>query len=179
MVIIPLFTALLISGTFIRFPFGAMPITLQTMVIFLIGLLLTPKEAVLSVSLYLFLGLIGLPVFTTGGGIPALLAPSGGFLFSMVPAVFVGSILKKIRTGGILLNFVYTLVMYIVMYAGGLLFMKYKLNISWSKTFTIGLVPYLPGEVIKISAACLASKTISPLMIKFRERNKELIESKE
>ena len=62
-------------------PFSGIPITLQTLMIIVIGLLLSPIEALIAVLIYVLLGAIGLPVFSGGrGGIDVILGPTGGFI---------------------------------------------------------------------------------------------------
>ena len=87
---ISLFAALMCAGSFICIP-TTPPFTMQTFVIFLSLLSLGAAKASLSVSVYLLLGFIGLPVFSSfQGGIGALLNPTGGFIigFLLMPVVF-------------------------------------------------------------------------------------------
>lgn len=81
--------ALLVVSCFFTIPIGPVPFTLQTAVVILIALLLTPKQAALTTGAYLVMGAIGLPVFSgmTGGIIRA----SSGFLFSY----FIGTIIAS------------------------------------------------------------------------------------
>ncbi len=73
--------ALLAVGAAIVVPLGPIPFTAQTLMLFLIMLILTPKEAVIAVAGYLVLGAIGLPIFSAfRGGPGVLLGPTGGFL---------------------------------------------------------------------------------------------------
>ncbi len=75
--------ALLVVSCFFTIPLGPVPFTMQTAVIILIALLLTPRQAVIACGVYLLMGAIGLPVFSNmTGGIGKLLGPTGGFLFS-------------------------------------------------------------------------------------------------
>lgn len=74
------FTALTALGAFIQLPSGDLPVTLQTFFVFSAGLLLTPRYAFFSQLAYMVIGLIGLPVFSHGGGIGYVLQPSFGFI---------------------------------------------------------------------------------------------------
>ncbi|MDY5635749.1 MAG: biotin transporter BioY, partial [Streptococcus orisratti] len=84
--ILPAFgAALIVVLSQIVIPVGTVPFTLQTLAIGLIATLFRPREAVLSVLLYLLLGGIGLPVFAGGsGGFSALMGPTAGFLWGFV-----------------------------------------------------------------------------------------------
>ncbi|MGI6160937.1 MAG: biotin transporter BioY [Christensenellales bacterium] len=88
-IILPaLFAALTMAGAFIRIPIPGypVPLTLQTFFVILAGLMLTPGAAAASQAAYVVLGLIGVPVFTAGGGPGYILNPSFGFLLGFVAA---------------------------------------------------------------------------------------------
>ncbi|MEE1014199.1 MAG: biotin transporter BioY [Clostridia bacterium] len=84
-----LFTALITVGAFIRIPLPVIPFTLQTLFILLAGLLLGKNYASLSCLAYLVLGLIGLPIFTQGGGIGYVLQPTFGYIIGFVLGAWV------------------------------------------------------------------------------------------
>ena len=97
MTLCSLFTALIIVGAFIRIQFPVVPITLQTLFVVLAALLLGPKYSAVSVGLYLFLGLAGLPVFTKGGGPGYVFQPTFGYLLGFLAAAWVmGTLAEKI-----------------------------------------------------------------------------------
>ena len=75
-----LFTALIAAGAFIRIPIPVVPFTLQFLFTTLAGLLLGGKNGAISVGVYIFLGLLGLPVFASGGGFAYVLTPTFGYL---------------------------------------------------------------------------------------------------
>ena len=76
----------------LTFSIGPVPITLQTFAVGLIATIFKPREAVLSVFIYLLLGAIGLPVFAGGsGGFQALFGPSAGYLWFYLLFAFVTS----------------------------------------------------------------------------------------
>ena len=83
MTLIALGAALIAALSPFTIPLGPIPITLQTLAIGLIASIYRPKEATLSVVIYLLLGAIGLPVFAGGhGGIASFYGPTAGFLLS-------------------------------------------------------------------------------------------------
>ena len=84
-----LFSALMIAGSFIRIPTPITPITLQVQIALLAGVLLGAKWGSLSVLIYAFLGLAGLPVFAGGGGFSYVLQPTFGFVIGFALAAFV------------------------------------------------------------------------------------------
>jgi biotin transport system substrate-specific component len=90
-----LFTALIAVGAFIRIPVPMCPFSLQTLFVALAGLILGPKLGALSALIYVLLGLVGVPVFTGGGGIGYFLKPSSGFLIAFIFGGFVTGLLAK------------------------------------------------------------------------------------
>ena len=69
----------------ISVPLGAVPVTLQVLVVLLSGFLLGKKLGALSQVAYIAMGLFGFPVFTTGGGIQSVLSPTFGYILGFVP----------------------------------------------------------------------------------------------
>ena len=87
--------ALLVVSCFFTVPIGPVPFTLQTLVIILIALLLPPKLAFATTGIYLLMGAIGLPVFSSmTGGIGKILGPTGGFLISYPIATTIMSFVR-------------------------------------------------------------------------------------
>ncbi len=173
-----LFSALIAAGTFIKIPMFPVPMTLQTLFVFLAGLLLPPSRALSSVLLFMALGLIGLPVFTSGGGIGALLSPTGGFIFGFAAAAFTGAFLSGRKNKSFFGNLLVCLVMEVIIYLFGLPWLKISLSpVSWTKVLAVGLGPFIIGDAVKIlaasSSALLLKGEIMKLEEKLREREKE------
>jgi biotin transport system substrate-specific component len=95
---IGLFTALISVTSWISIPLGTVPITLQTLVIMLIGVFGNVRTSALSVIAYLIIGAMGLPVFSGGlGGVGVILGPTGGFLISFVIAAVFIAFMKNVN----------------------------------------------------------------------------------
>ncbi|APF21311.1 biotin transporter BioY [Clostridium butyricum] len=92
-----LFTSLIAIGAFIQIPVPFMDyFTLQFLFVLLSGMILGPKKGALSVSVYVLIGLIGVPIFAAGGGIQYIFRPSFGYLLGFIAASFVtGYIAEK------------------------------------------------------------------------------------
>ena len=92
-----LFTALIIVGAFIKIPVPVVPFTLQFLFTMLAGLLLGGKLGAISVSVYIILGLMGIPVFAQGGGVGYVLMPTFGYLIGFAIGAYVtGKIANKV-----------------------------------------------------------------------------------
>ena len=91
-----LLAALTAAGAFIRIPIGISVITLQFLFTAMAGVLLGPGGGALSQGVYVALGLVGLPIFTAGGGFGYVLQPSFGFLLGLIPtAAVIGGLSRR------------------------------------------------------------------------------------
>lgn len=168
MMLCALFTALTAIGAFIRIPTPLVPITLQDLFTMLAGLLLGPKYGAISVCCYLLLGLLGVPVFTFGGGIGSFLRPTFGYLIAFAIGAWInGSMVwkkEKPTTGWMLFaNLVSLVVIYAIGTAYVFLISKYVLGVTqafWPLMMSCVILP-LPGDLVKsVLAAGLASRLL-------------------
>ena len=89
-VLVALFAGLTAVGAFVRIPLPTgVPVTLQVPAVLMAGVVLGPVRGAASQAAYLACGLLGLPVFATGGGPGYLLAPTFGFLLGFIPGAAV------------------------------------------------------------------------------------------
>lgn len=97
MVLCGLFIALITAGTFIRIPVGADVYTLQFMFTLLAGLMLGARLGAMAVGSYVLLGLLGVPVFASGGGPAYILQPTFGYLLAFIlQAWFCGAYARRL-----------------------------------------------------------------------------------
>lgn len=90
-----LFVALIIVGVFVRIPIPYMPFTLQTLFAGLAGLMLGPLYGAIAIIIYIVLGLIGLPIFTFGGGFSSIFMPSFGYTIGFLVGVIAEGLIIK------------------------------------------------------------------------------------
>ncbi len=134
----------------INLPFSPVPITGQTLVILLAGVLLGKNRGAAAVGLYLAEGAVGFPVFAGGkSGFVTLLGPTGGYLFGFLAAAYVVGILCELRYDR---SLIYTGTSLIV---GNLII--YIFGLFWLVRFVgefqalqLGLFPFLVGDVLKL-----------------------------
>jgi len=93
--LVALFSALTAVGAFIRIPLPLIPITLQTFFVALSGALLGAKRGMLAQLLYVGVGLMGVPIFTKGGGIGYVLQPTFGYLVGFIFAAWLTGLLTE------------------------------------------------------------------------------------
>lgn len=164
LILTALFAALTAAGSLIKIPAPIAPITLQVFFVMASGMLLGRTFGLLSMVLYAFMGLIGLPIFSTGGGIGYILTPTFGFIVGfMASAWFVGWLSegRKDFKRLLLACLCGTAVMYIIAIPYMYLIMNLYLDKGFSlwKILQIGMLVYLPGDIIKcILCALLGSR---------------------
>lgn len=91
-----LFVALISVGSLIKIPFFGIPLTLQFLFVMLCGLLLGAKLSFITLVCYLFAGIIGLPVFSGGGGVTYVFSLTFGYIIGFcVSAPIIGYISHK------------------------------------------------------------------------------------
>lgn len=149
LIILSMFASLIAVSTFIQIPVPPVSFTLQTLMVILVGLLLNPLDAFLSVLVYLAVGAIGVPVFSTGGGAQHFVAPTGGFLISFL-VVAPGISIFKSKTNHILKDLLVILIFgFIIVYIGGILMFMYALDVDFIHAVSF-FIPYYIWDIIKI-----------------------------
>ena len=160
-----LMAALTAAGAFLAIPIGPVPIVLQNLFIFLAGLLLGPGWGTASVGVYLLVGILGFPVFAGGvGGIGRFAGPTGGYLLGFLPAVCViGFISNVSKTNGVR-DLLAMICGSLIIYACGLSWLKILTGMTLGKTLAVGMVPFLPGDALKMAAAVPIAKALRPVI---------------
>lgn len=173
MLLTAVFAALTAIGAFLRIPVGFSSFTLQVFFTCMAGVLLGPYWAAASQLLYVLLGLIGIPIFTEGGGMMYLFKPTFGFLLGLIPMAFLTGLLshrlKKLPLPGRIALSCFTGL--IALYAVGLPYMYWMLGGAWSigKTVISGCLIFLPFDALKILCVVLLGTKLVPLLRKQKE----------
>jgi biotin transport system substrate-specific component len=166
MTLTALFAVLTAVGAFIRVPFPPVPITLQTLFVFLSGTLLGSRMGALSQILYVGMGLIGLPVFTGGGGPQYILHPTFGYLLGFIAGAWtIGFISERARKNSFTVFMIACLSGTAVIYSLGAAGLYINLNYVAGKATTLrqvlefGVIPFVAGDILKmLGTAVLASR---------------------
>ena len=160
-----LLASLIAAGAYLTIPIGPVPIVLQNLFVFLAGLLLGPRWGLASVGVYLLAGALGLPVFAGGlGGIGRFVGPTGGYLVGFIPAVYViGWITEKLETR-VVFDVAAMILGSMIIYFFGIIWLKTLTGMTLKKTLIIGMVPFIPGDILKIAAAVPIAKALRPVI---------------
>ena len=152
--------ALTISAK-IKIPFYPVPMTMQTFVVLFLGVSLGYKIGLASVGLYLFEGILGLPVFSNspekGIGLVYFTGPTMGYLIGFLTAIFLAS--KVNNKDSFLLILTKLVIATSTIYILGLLWLGTL--IGWDKPiFLLGAKPFLLAEIFKVVLLALITKQI-------------------
>tara|TARA_E500000331_G_scaffold327682_1_gene346842 strand:- start:372 stop:920 length:549 start_codon:yes stop_codon:yes gene_type:complete len=155
---------LLAISSKIKIPFYPVPMTMQTFVVLFLGMSFGYKVGLATVSLYLFEGIIGFPVFSNspekGVGLVYFTGPTMGYLIGFLFATFLAGYFNFKKN--ILVNFVKLLVSVSVIYIFGIFWLGNL--IGWDKPIIqLGVTPFLLAELFKISILALLAKNIFKL----------------
>lgn len=157
---IALMTAVTIGLSFVRIPFYPVPFTLQTLAAMLAGILIKRWAGVSSQVLYIALGLMGLPIFSQGGGIGYIFNPTFGYILFLPFLTYLVSILHKyIGVFGLILPSVMLLLFGTVYY---LLFIN--TDMASGSVFMSFMVIFIPAEIIKSMAAYYLGIKLKPIL---------------
>ena len=134
---------LLIISAKIKVDLYTIPMTMQPLAILIIAMLCGRNLAACSISLYLFQGMIGLPVFANGGGMLYLMGPTGGFLFGfLIAGIIMGELADRGWGQHILKAFLAMLLGLFIIYFFGIiqlsLFLSFEKAIMMMKLYMIG-----------------------------------------
>lgn len=164
---IAVFLALIIVGAFVKFPIGIVPVSMQFAFCTLAALMLGGTDVLICVAIYIVMGLIGIPVFTSGGGIFYALQPTFGYILGfLIGAPLCGYIARGFKNNS-RLNIWRMLAgafcALAVVYTVGVFYMYLMLNyyvgtaMSMSKAWLAGCAVFLPTDV----AWCVVGSFVS------------------
>ncbi|MBX2839955.1 MAG: biotin transporter BioY [Gammaproteobacteria bacterium] len=152
----------------VQIPFFPVPLTMQTLVVLMIGMSFGWKLGGATLALYLAEGAVGLPVFSgtpeKGIGLAYMMGPTGGYLFGMfVAAIAVGWLATKGFGKKVWTTFLAMLVGNGLIYLFGLLWLGTV--VGWDKpVLAWGLTPFLLGDLVKIVLAMIALPSLWKLL---------------
>ena len=148
----------------IKIPFYPVPMTMQTFVVLFLGISFGYKVGLATVALYLFEGILGLPVFSNspekGIGLIYFTGPTMGYLIGFLLACFLASFVKL--NDNYFLIFIKLILSVSTIYILGVLWLGTL--IGWDKPiFELGVMPFLLAEIFKISLLTILTKKILKL----------------
>jgi biotin transport system substrate-specific component len=142
-------------------PIGLVPISLTNLAIYIAIYALGQKRGTISYIVYLLIGLIGFPVLSGfSGGFDKLVGPTGGYLIGFIFMAFISGIFIDKFTDKIYMCFLGMILGTIVTYLLGTTWLSYVAKIPFNSALYIGVIPFIPGDVIKILVSALIGPKI-------------------
>ena len=156
-----LMSALLCLLAPISIPIGPVPITLSIFIIYIISYILDANSALISVFIYLLIGIVGLPVFAGyKSGLGVILGPSGGYLISYLVVVYISSYYNNKYYYNKILQLLFMFIALILCYVCGTIWFSIFKKMTFIESLFICVFPFIITDVIKIIAACMLGNEI-------------------
>ena len=158
MVLIALMTAVtcVLGPLSIPLPFSPVPISLTNFAIFLAIFVLGMKSGTISFIIYLLLGAIGVPVFSSfRGGFQVLAGPTGGYLIGFIFLALIMGFALDHFDRKLVPTIIGMIIGMAVCYAFGTVWLAKLLSLSFKEGLMMGVIPYLPGDAAKIIIAAI------------------------
>ena len=163
MAIVSLMTAILciLSPVSIPIFISPVPVSLGVLAIYLTAYVLKPVESLISVVLFLLLGIFGLPVFSGySGGVAKILGPTGGYLVGFLFTVYISSLFIHLKKG-IIFDILGMILGLALCYILGTIWFSYQQGKGFLASLLLCVVPFLLGDAIKIAVASIIGPEIS------------------
>lgn len=157
-----LFSALIAVCSWISVP-SAIPFTLQSFGVFLSFFVLGGKYGTVSYLVYLLLGAVGLPVFSSfRGGVGTLFSQTGGYLWGFVLGGIVVIFFEKVLRKNTAFKYVTGIILLFVTYLAGTLwyFLMYGEGAGFFDIFEICVIPFVIPDLVKLLIAVRISKRV-------------------
>lgn len=165
MVLIALITAVtcILAPFSIPLPVSPIPISLTNLVLNFSIYLLGWKFATISYIVYMLLGLVGLPVFSGfTGGVAKLAGPTGGYLIGFIFLTIIAGLFVEKSKGKVLPSCIGIVLGTAVCYLFGTVWLAKQLGLTFYQGLAAGVIPYLPGDCIKMILAVI----FAPMIVK-------------
>lgn len=163
-----LFAALTVVGTWIKIPLPFIPITMQVFFVIFAGALLGSKLGLISQLIFMLIGLIGVPVFSFGGGLDSIFMPSFGYIIGFALAAFTtGLIIEKAKKRNFYTYLFASCAGILVIYLCGVPYLYFINTIYLAKPFTIkaaiyyGFVVFLGKDIVSATMLSIILPTVS------------------
>jgi biotin transport system substrate-specific component len=160
-----LFASLLCASAYISIPLsiGPVPIAFGNFFAILGALLLGPIGGGLASTIYIAIGALGFPVFSGGrGGLAHLVGPTGGYLLGYILGALVAGFLARKRS--VLATISGALIGFLTILASGAIGLRAISGVDWSKALAIGILPFVPGDIVKAALAAAIALRLSPFV---------------
>lgn len=148
-------------------PIGLVPISFTNLAIYFALYTLGMKKGTVSYIIYMLIGFAGIPVFSNFTGGPSkLLGPTGGYIIGFIFMALIAGFFIDISFDKWYLCFAGMVLGTAVCYAFGTIWLSHQANMSVSAAFAAGVIPFVPGDLVKILIAAFMGPKIRKRLIK-------------
>ncbi len=160
-----LFCSLTVLGAYLKIPFP-IPVTLQLLFTNTAALLLGARWGCLSSVLYLALGIAGLPVFSSGGGIASFVSPTFGFALGFIPGAFLSGVINE-KSSGMKSAVIASAANIACVYLCGTVYYLLICNLYFSEATTLSyalsvcVLPFILPDIAKCAVSVLLYKKLN------------------
>ncbi len=146
-------------------PISPVPLTLTNLAICFSTCILGWKLGTISYLLYLFIGLLGFPVFSSfGSGFGKLFGPTGGYLIGFIPLAIISGLAFEKCSRKLPLFFLLVLGA-LTNYLLGTLWLSQQANLTFMQALWAGVIPYLPGDLVKTVLALILAPALKKRLL--------------
>lgn len=151
----------------IPLPFSPVPISMTNLVIYISIFILGTKFSTISYLIYLLLGAVGLPIFSSfSGGIGKIAGPTGGYLVGFIFLALIAGYFLEHFSGKISFAIAGMVLGTCVCYLFGTVWLAMQMHLSFSAALATGVLPYLPGDCIKIIIAMILGPKLKKAILR-------------
>lgn len=151
----------------IPLPFSPVPISLTNFAVYIAVYLLGTKRGMISYTIYMLIGLVGLPVFSNFSAGPAkFFGPTGGYIIGFLFMALVAGLFVNNSKNKFVMHVVGMILGTIVCYAFGTAWLAYQAGMTFKAALMAGVIPFIPGDLVKIFAAALICPKILSVLKK-------------
>ena len=147
-------------------PIGAVPISLANFVICLTAWLLGPKFGILSVAVYLCIGLIGVPVFSGyGAGLAKLAGPTGGYLVGYLLLALIGGLFIEKSNGNPVVSGIGLVLGDAACYVLGTAWFVFQMQCELGYALSVCVYPFIALDLAKIVVSCVVGALLRKRLV--------------
>lgn len=151
----------------ITIPVSPVPISFTNLAIYLTVYVLGAKKSTISYLVYLLIGFVGVPVFSAfTAGPTKLLGPTGGYLIGFIFMAFISGLFIEKFPGKIYMAVIGMVLSTIITYTFGTVWLAYQASLTFKQALFAGVIPYLPGDTVKIILANIVGPVLRKQLLK-------------
>jgi biotin transport system substrate-specific component len=155
-------SAVLTLSAKIQVPFYPVPMTMQSMVVLMIGAVYGSRLGAATLGLYLLQGAFGFPVFASGGGLAYMAGPTGGYLAGFLAAAFLAGVLVERGFGRTLFGLFGVMALgHVVIFACGHAWLAMLVGVE--KAWLAGVAPFWAATLLKTALGAAAMQGLLTL----------------